>query len=84
MSIEKELLESAIEYLYDLQGAWLWKENEVAGNGEEYDDLANLIVKIRDHLAQTEYSPKFDQKEFDELVERGTKIWNGVDIEDLK
>ena len=54
MSKERELLESAIEYLYDLQGAWLWKENEVAGNGEEYNDLDNLVIKIREHLSQPE------------------------------
>lgn len=66
MSKERELLESAIEYLYDLQGAWLWKENEVAGNGEEYNDLDNLVVKIREHLSQPDQGPKSSREFYQE------------------
>lgn len=29
-------------------------------------------------------SPKFDQKEFDEMVEKGTKAWAGVDEKELR
>jgi len=43
------MLGTVLDYLYDLQGEWQWKENEVAGLAVDYADLGKMIefVKMR-------------------------------------
>lgn len=52
-----EILDTLIEYASNLQGEWGWKRGEVAGNAEEYDNLAEDIKKailIKNELESNE------------------------------
>jgi len=40
-----EILDTLIDYAYDLQNEWAWKRGEVAGLAEEYINLSQDIEK---------------------------------------
>lgn len=55
---ESEIMNEALEFLYDLRGEWAWKKDEPrAGNKKEYDNLGKLIDRMEHLLQRGKYGP---------------------------
>ena len=45
---KKELLETALDYLYELEGEWRWKRVSIERYRRQYEELVEFIDKFRD------------------------------------
>lgn len=54
---ETELMNEALDYMYELRGEWDWKSNEPrAGNKIEYDRLCEHIDQMERLLMRGDYA----------------------------